>query len=97
MTVKLIQRIWQEGRVPAAMKQANIILLPKTTPPSMNPAEHRPISLLNMWYKVLDNIIKSRLQEDFKAHDVLSEEQAGFRSGKSCQDQVFILETIADR
>ena len=61
MTVKLIQRIWQEGRVPAAMKLANVILVPKTIPPSHNPAEHRPISLLNMWYKVLDNIIKDRL------------------------------------
>lgn len=61
------------------MKQANIILLPKTTPASLNPADHRPISLLNMWYKVMDKIIKNRLQEDFKEHDILSDEQGGFR------------------
>ena len=32
VTVKLLQRIWQEGRVPKEMKQADIILLPKTSP-----------------------------------------------------------------
>ena len=65
MTVTLIQRVREEGKVPKAMKEANIILLPKTTPPSHDPADHRPISLLNMWYKVLDTIIKNRLQKDY--------------------------------
>ena len=56
------------------MKLADVILLPKTNPPSLDPAEHRPISLLNMWYKVLDLIIKDRLQKDFEKHQVLSDE-----------------------
>lgn len=79
------------------MKEADVILLPKTSPPSMDPAEHRPISLLNMWYKVMDNILRERLKTDYETNNVLSAEQAGFRAGKSCQDQVFILETIADK
>ena len=83
MTVNLIQRIWRERKVPLAMKAADVVLIPKTKPPSLNPAEHRPISLLNMWYKVLDNIVKDRLQRDYYIHNVLSEEQAGFRAGKS--------------
>ena len=74
MTTKLIQRIWTEGKVPYAMKQADIILLPKTSPPSLNPADHRPISLLNMWYKVLDTIIKNRLQKDYYNLEILSDE-----------------------
>ena len=65
MTVNLIQRIWNERKVPPAMKAADAVLIPKTKPPSLNPAEHRPISLLNMWYKVLDNIVKERLQQDY--------------------------------
>ena len=46
------------------MKAANVILLPKTKPPFMDPSEHRPISLLNMWYKIMDHIILTRLRED---------------------------------
>ena len=83
MTVNLIQRVWQERTVPKAMKHADIILLPKTKPPSHDPAQHRPISLLNMWYKVLDSIIKDRLELDYKECNILSEEQAGFRAGQS--------------
>ena len=74
MTTKLIQRIWTEVKIPHAMKQAYIILLPKTSPPSLNPAAHRPISLLKMWYKVLDTIIKNRLQKDYDNLEILSYE-----------------------
>ena len=65
------------------MKEADVILLPKTSPPSMNPADYRPISLLNMWYKVMDNILRERLQVDYEENKVLSTEQAGFRAGRS--------------
>ena len=46
------------------MKHANIVLIPKTQPPSNRPDEQRPISLLDMWYKVLDRIVKDRIEED---------------------------------
>ena len=74
MTVQLIQRVWEERKVPLAMKQADVILLPKTTPPSQNPSDYRPISLLTMWYKVLDTIIKDRIMGDYAKHNVLSPE-----------------------
>ena len=83
MTITLIQRVWSEGIVPQAMKHANIILIPKTTPPTCNPDEQRPISLLNMWYKILDRIVKNRIEHDIKRLNIISDEQAGFRAGKA--------------
>ena len=65
------------------MKHANIILIPKTTPPTSNPDEQRPISLLNMWYKILDRIVKNRIENDIKRFNIISDEQAGFRAGKA--------------
>ena len=65
------------------MKHANIILIPKTNPPTNNPAEQRPISLINIWYKVLDRIVKNRLEKDIKNNDIISDEQAGFRPGRA--------------
>ena len=64
------------------MKHANVILIPKTSPPTADPEQQRPISLLNMWYKVLDKIIKDRIQDDIEAKDMISDEQAGFRKGR---------------
>ena len=96
MTIVLIRRVWSEGHVPQVMKHANIVLIPKTNLPTTLPEDQRPISLLNMWYKVLDRIVKDRIEKDIAAANTLSDEQAGFRAGKTCQDQIFILETIAD-
>ena len=86
MTIVLIRRIWSEGQIPQAMKHANVVLIPKTSPPTNLPDEQRPISLLNMWYKVLDRIVKDRIEKDIAATNTISEEQAGFRTGKTCQD-----------
>ena len=39
MTVALVQNIWKNCKLPQAMKHANIILIPKTSPPTNTPAE----------------------------------------------------------
>ena len=96
ITTTLLQKIWLNWTVPQKLKQAHILLIPKTSPPSKQPELQRPITLLNLWYKILDKIIKNRIQQDIDTLDLIADEQAGFRPGKSCQDQVFILETIAD-
>ena len=82
----VLERVWSEGYVPQAMKHANVVLIPKTSPPNNNPEDQRPISLLNMWYKVLDRIVKDRIEKDIDTANILSDEQAGFRPGKACQD-----------
>jgi hypothetical protein len=84
MTTALIQKMWAEGTVPQELKRAHILLLPKTVPPSKDPDKQRPISLLNLWYKLLDKIIKKRLENDIRERAIISDEQAGFMSGKSC-------------
>ena len=73
-TTTLIKRVWSEGTVPQAMKHANIILIPKTTPPTSNADDQRPISLLNMWYKILDRIVKNRIEKDINQYNMISDE-----------------------
>lgn len=46
------------------MKKANIILITKITPSSANLEEQRPILLLNIWYKVLHDLVKRRIDVD---------------------------------
>jgi sorting nexin-29 len=51
---------------------------------------YRGISLLNVAYKVYAKIITQRL--NMINEYILSEEQYGFRKGRSCSDCVFIME-----
>ena len=51
---------------------------------------YRPISLLDVGYKVIASLVRSRLV-DGGAEKRLSQSQFGFRSGCSTQDAIFIL------
>ena len=57
---------------------------------------YRPISLLNLGYKVFAALVRSRLVEG-GAEARLSETQFGFRSGCSTVDAIFILRRLIDQ
>jgi len=50
---------------------------------------YRRISLLNAVYKIFTSIIKERLEP--YAEEILGEYQAGFRRGRSTNDQLFMV------
>ena len=57
---------------------------------------YRPISLLNLGYKVFAALVRKRLVEA-GAEARLSETQFGFRSGCSAVDAIFILRRLIDQ
>ena len=57
MTTKLIEHIWETADIPSEMNRAHICLLPKGTTDLHDPSNHRPISLMNIWVKIIDKII----------------------------------------
>ena len=56
---------------------------------------YRPISLLNVWYKVFASLVHMRLVAA-GAEERLSETQFGFRSGRSTLDAIFVLRRRVD-
>jgi hypothetical protein len=54
----------------------------------MNCKNYKGISLLNISYKILSNIILNRLKP--YAKDIVREYQVGFTAGKSTTDQIHI-------
>ena len=54
----------------------------------------RGITLLPVARKVLSNLIYNRLREAVDSN--MREEQAGFRQGRGCSDQIFVLRTIIE-
>jgi len=61
MTHHLIKHIWESKSVPEEMGEAIIILIPKNAQNPKDPVHQRPISLTNIWYKVLDKIMAGRI------------------------------------
>lgn len=88
---KFFTNILQTGIVPAKLKSSKIIALLKPGKPEENPKSYRPIALLSCLYKLLERVIYNRISP--KLFEVIPVEQAGFRPGRNCTDQVLALTT----
>ena len=87
----LFNMCWTSYEIPAEWKSAKVISLFKKG--ERNKTEnYRGISLLNAAYKLYSRIINERLRTI--SETILLEEQAGFRKGRSCTDDVFSLRQI---
>lgn len=56
---------------------------------------YRGISLLNAGYKIYANILKNKLNKHYD--NIISEEQNGFRRGRSCCDGYFALKLLVEK
>ena len=90
----LFRLMWTSEICPDEWKCGTIIKLPRKE----NLADcnnWRGITLLSVPGKVLGAIILERICESLEQH--IREGQAGFRKGKSCADQIFILSNIFEQ
>ena len=86
--VKLFDGVWTAGKVPCEWKRA--LLVPVYKKGDVNdPANYRGISLMVVAAKVLERVVLNRIRGDREVRS--REEQAGFRAGRSCGEQVFAL------
>ena len=58
------------------------------------PLNYRGISLLSCISKILSGILNNRLCEYYNTHNIIVDEQNGFRKGRSCEEHVFTLTNI---
>jgi sorting nexin-29 len=91
---KIIATIWQSEILPEEWNCGIICPLHKKGDP-MNCANYRGITLLNIAYKILSNILCNRLKK--YAEELIGNYQTGFRSGKSTTDQIFCLRQILEK
>jgi hypothetical protein len=81
-------------KLPKIWKRAKVIALPKPGKDHNLPSSYRPISLLSVSYKLLERLILNKIMPSVE--NVLSVDQAGFRPGRSCCDQVLALTTYIE-
>lgn len=84
---------WKNKQIPKEWRQAKVISLFKKGDRG-NPNNYRGISLLDTSYKIYAKIMNERLK--IIADHLISEEQMGFRKGRSTTDAIFTLKRIIE-
>lgn len=83
------------GYFPSAWKVAKVIMIPKPGKDHSDPGNYRPISLLNSTSKIAEKITLSDVQRHIRQHNIIRNEQFGFRESHSTIQQVVrVVDTI---
>ncbi|KAL4153411.1 hypothetical protein QTP88_001244 [Uroleucon formosanum] len=78
----VLPKLWRETKVIAILKPGK---------PGNDPKSYRPIALLSVVYKLFERVLQTRIIEQIEKN--LPKEQAGFRRGRSCGEQVLSMVT----
>ena len=87
----MFNKSFQTGTVPQAWRNAIIIPLLKAGKPASDLASFRPISLTSCVAKLLERMVADRLYYLAETNQWFNAQQAGFRKGRSCEDQIIRL------
>lgn len=87
----LIQISFASGQYPQDLKNALVTLVHKNGDPE-DIANYRPISLLSVLNKIIEELIVEQLTDHLEHNNILAEYQFGFRSGRGTQQAVCALQ-----
>ena len=90
----ICNKIWQIGEWPTPWTQSLVITLPKKGNLQMC-QNYRMISLISHPSKIMLKVLLNRLKP--QAEEIIAEEQAGFRAGRSTTEQIFNLRVLCEK
>ena len=91
---EICNRIWRTGEWPTPWTQSLIITLPKKGNLQLC-QNYRTISFISHSSKVMLKVISNRLKP--QAEEIIAEEQAGLRAGRSTTEQIFNLRILCEK
>lgn len=86
---RVFQLSLDQGKIPDEWRSANIVPIHKKGE-KHQPANYRPISLTSIACKLLEHVMHSTVMDHFDEHNILCEEQHGFRTRRSCETQLIL-------
>lgn len=89
--LSIFQHIWKKHEFPSDWRKAIIIPIPKNNN-KMTPESYRPIALTSCICKLMERIVKNRLQYQLDLIQAISPRQTGFRKNRSTVDHLINLE-----
>jgi hypothetical protein len=90
MMVEVFNHSFSTASLPAAWKEARMIILAKKES-ICTPGETRPISLLDVFLKVIERLFTNRFRELLRRRGLLPDSQSGFRPGFRLQTRVLLF------
>ena len=90
--LSFFNKIWREGSFPRDWKLACVIPLQKKNKDPADPKSYRPISLTSHPGKLLEGMVKARLERFLESKNIINPFQSGFRKGRSTIDQLVRLQ-----
>ena len=88
---EICNRIWRTGEWPTPWTQSLIITLPKKSNLQLR-QNYRTISLIRLISKLMLRVIVNPL-----AGEIIAEDQAGFRAGKTTTERIFNLRLLCEK
>lgn len=90
--LSLFNQSYQLGILPSAWKEGIILPIPKPGRDPSLPTSYRPITLLSCLGKLMERLVAARLDFIAESTPLLSDDQYGFRRGRSTMDVLLRLE-----
>ena len=90
---QLFKVVWHEETVPKQWREGLIVNLFKKGDKE-DPGNYRGITLLSVVGKVFCKVINNRLVQYLDCGGKLHEGQTGFRVGRSCMDNAYVLNEV---
>jgi hypothetical protein len=84
--LKLINEIWDTEGIPEHFDTSYLVAIYKSKSP-LQPSNYRPISLLNVIYKIFAALLRDRIMDAIGEH--LPEQQFAYQKGKSTVEPLF--------
>ena len=94
--VAFFNLIFNSGVLPDSWLEGAIRPLFKNKGDSKSPENYRPITILSCFGKLFTSILNARLNKLLDAHNILEENQAGFRAGYSTMNHIFVLHALTE-
>ena len=92
---KLFNQYFLSGLIPSIWSLGIIKPIPKSSEKDpFTPLNYRGITLLSCISKVYSAVLNARVVSYCELLDIFTEEQNGFRKGRSCEDHIFTLTSL---
>ena len=92
---KYFNKCFEYCKIPSIWLRALIVPVPKGSGKDpLVPLNYRGISILSCVYKTYSSILNSRIVSYFEELRWFADEQNGFRRNRSCQDHLYVLNSI---
>ncbi|GFV00716.1 probable RNA-directed DNA polymerase from transposon BS [Trichonephila clavipes] len=92
----IINCSWNKGQLPRDWRRATVIPIKKCGKTDGTPESFRPIAITSIACKIMEKMVLRRLTFHLHSHNLLPEEQYGFREGHCTTDLLYFCQRIRD-